>query len=713
MRQFSLAGFLVCGVILAVLGAAPAFSQEYFLGVSLPLSGDFAADGKNMLNGIQLQVDKINAENKSDTIRLVIKDDQNKPEIARQVAEEFVKNGKVLAVIGSYYSSTLNGGAMEIYDKANILVFSPYECNSDTAKASRWEFNMNYSDQRGAEFMAAYLKEILKKNNVLLVHNTDAFGMGSKEAFERKASRIQLNIHKTLFYDHEKKFGDDFISKNLAEEDIGKIDSVVIFSHTSSALKLVQQLRDRGVETVIFGPNTFASRRFLTDIDEKYTQDVYVASPFLYEIANEQAVTFFEKYETKYKEIPSTTAPMCADAVTLFSAAVKAKGSNRIAMRDYLQSLDWQSAIDGMTGSLYFKKDNAMDRDIYVTHIKDGRFKVAFTQLTEPREPYIIKQLPERLKKGYMMVIDDQPYQIVDVVFVGIDFVKITDIDPKTMAFEADTFIWYKWANEKIKVEDIDSINILNRSKKDSMPVKEDLGSPIKFKCIRVKAYYQIPFDLTRFPFDTQHLPIYIAHKSRNSTHLMLVMDRRHMDESPVTDITPQEWDYQTTKYSSMLYRYKSTLGDPDYRLGTGYKSKIYFSTVKANVIVSRQITPYLFNLFLPLLIILAIALLVVSIPVEQFVLRINVSMTALMSILVYYMAQKASLPKVGYLIKADYYFILAFLFILTIQIINVFVVNILVNKDHKPQAESLNRRFTLYFIMASVAAYLILTVFV
>ena len=80
--------------------------------------------------------------------------------------------------------------------------------------------------------------------------------------------------------------------------------------------------------------------------------------------------------------------------------------------------------------------------------------------------------------------------------------------------------------------------------------------------------------------------------------------------------------------------------------------------------------------------------------------------MTALMAILLYYLAQKSALPRVGYLMKADYYFILSFGFMLCLQAMNIYIVRKLQKDGKKDGADRLNRRFGSWFVAITVLAY-------
>jgi len=82
-------------------------------------------------------------------------------------------------------------------------------------------------------------------------------------------------------------------------------------------------------------------------------------------------------------------------------------------------------------------------------------------------------------------------------------------------------------------------------------------------------------------------------------------------------------------------------------------------------------------------------------VPLDQFAPRINASVSGLIGILVYHMSQKNSFPKVGYSMLADYYFILAYVFIV-IFMINIISAQMLWSSGEKERAKRQNRRFSL-----------------
>ncbi|MCY7386529.1 MAG: ABC transporter substrate-binding protein [Burkholderiales bacterium] len=756
-------------------------AKTYRIGVLVPLSGSKADRGIPLKNAVELFVEQFNASAAAggNKLEVVVKDDFDDPEKAKVAAAELVKDESLLAVIGHYYPATAMATA-KIFGDAQIPFISPNVSSPAFFGANKWMFTVNLSDEIQGGFMAVYIKEVLKKDNVLLLHATDPFGVSLRDAFIRKASRIGLNVLKVLPVD-SLIVPADWVLKNLPDTEANKAFGIVVpMTHSEAGLTILPKLRDHGIKVPLMAPSTWSNPKFLTDLDEKYTRDVYLASSFLWEMANQKASRFAQAYTKKFGARPPVAAAMAFDAALLLSHAIEANEAaattaaskasaapTRASIREFLVKLDLHRAIEGVTGNLFFNNakdktaeyvarftvalndekappkdvaktgaavsvakgapvaapepaaplatatdpdgNRAIRRDTLVSVMKDGRFKTASVQLMRPREEYVLRELPERVKKGQVVLADSMPYHIVDVVFVGVDIIRINDVNIKDMQWDVDVFMWFKWSGSRLDPKDIEKIGAVNAVRETSAILKEDFSEAIKYRAYRKRLTLGAPYDLSKFPFDAQTLPLSIAHANKNSTHVMLVPDSRHMEATPVQDIKPQEWRYVGRNIYSDLYRYESTFGDPDYRLGTNYKSPIYFSTVNMEIGLKRILQPYLFTFFLPLIIILGIILLVLWVPLDQFAPRINASISGLVGILVYHMSQKNSFPKVGYTMVADYYFLTAYALVVA-MIIGIIFTQTLISKGQKDDAKKWNFRFSIGSAIAAVGVYSFMT---
>ncbi len=740
--------FRVILTLSLVLFTATCWAKTYRIGLLLPLSGEKAEKGLPLKQSAELFVAQFNQINSEIQLELVVRDDFGDPEKAPSVAADMVKDPELLAVIGHYDTSVALATA-KVFADAKIPMLSPNVSTPALMASSPWIFMLNLPDNVQGSFMAVYIKEVLKKDNILLLYNTEQFGVSMRNAFVQKAARIGLTVKKIIAVDRGDVLGENWVHQQLPNAtENAEFGMVAALMHSDSGRAVLPKLREHGIKTPVIAPNTWSSPKFLTEVAEKYTKEVYVMSPFLWEIANQKAAKFAQSYQDRFKVRPTSAAAMTFDAMTLLAHTVTKLSQTktiptRTSIRNFLTQIDWGHGVEGATGVLFFKnardktaeyvaqyqaslqgtsavpatppapvaqpENRALLRDVYVSVIKDGRFKTASMQLIHPREEYVLRELAERVGKGYVMTIDGEAYHRVDVVFVGVDVIRINDVNIKDMQWDVDVFMWFKWAENRLDVKDIDKIGVINSIKDQSMIFKEDLSGPMKYRVYRKRLTLSAPYDLSFFPFDEQTLPLAIAHTNKNSTHVMLVVDARHIETAPIQDIKPREWTYLGRNMFSDLYRYDSSFGDPDYRLGTNYQSPIYFSTVNLEVGIKRILKPYLYTFFLPLSILLGIILLILWVPLDQFAPRINASISGLVGILVYHMSQKNAFPKVGYTMIADYYFLLAYAQVVTL-IICIIYTQSLMSGGQKELAKVWNRRFSFGAMIAVVSIYSLVT---
>jgi hypothetical protein len=129
-RKFFTAGLTAVAMVLA---SNPSFAQQVVkIGVSAPLTGAGAANGKDIENGVRLTVEEANAQHpkldgREVRFELDSVDDQGDPRIGVQVAQKLVDDG-VVAVV-DYYNSGVALPTSPIFAKAGIPLIDPAATN--------------------------------------------------------------------------------------------------------------------------------------------------------------------------------------------------------------------------------------------------------------------------------------------------------------------------------------------------------------------------------------------------------------------------------------------------------------------------------------------------------------------------------------------------------------------------------------------------------
>lgn len=495
--------------------------------------------------------------------------------------------------------------------------------------------------------------------------------------------------------------------------DIGA-DLAVVFGSADSGAKVVDLLRKANIQVPVIGPDAFASPDFVSALGRN-SKNVNITSSFSYELGTFEAKRLADHLQGM-GITPTVSAAFAYDAANVITEGIARGGRDRAGLTEQLQAIvDPDTAVRGMTGDIYFDEHGAVSRHLVVSVVMRDVLKPAFTQLRKVTQPHVIKALDrggarslERQSGGRdIVVVDDIAYWRTAVVYAGIDFYRINSVDVPGQNFDIEFFMWFRYAGDNVDPANIDFLNGIYGIEDKVEVLREEMDGKVKYICYKIKGTYLYPYDLRMFPFDKQELPMTLAHKTRDSNEIMLVVDAGNLSHANVGEIYPEEWTYLERVDYSGTYEPASNFGDPNY---SGRGSKSQFSVYQTKIVVQRILFPYLVKLFLPLGIMIAISLMVFMIPRDQFDARMTLVMTALLSILVFHLAQAEALPSVGYLMKADQFFMATYILVFAL-IIKTVGVNSLVKMDKDTAGMWIDRIFAIIFVPLSLLVYGLLTV--
>ena len=681
------------------------FSHKFYIGVSLPLTGPHQKSGELILNALNMAVDERNsAAGRLDRkLELIVKDDAEDPVKARQNAEALSADPRVLAVIGHYNSDT-GLGAVGVYDRAGVAILSPAISDPQFMAASPWAFSSNDSDDRQAEIIAAYLYKLSKVRAAVVFNTDDTYGSHITRKFVENARRAGMRTRVFTFGEHDPLPG-DFVARSLREFGPGA-EAILIFSHSVKAAQIIQQARSNGVSLPIFGGDRIATD--LLPMLPGGTQDVHVFFPAMFDFASLKTIQFVQRYNRRFGgPPPSIYAAFAYDGIGMIDQALRTNGHNRKAIRYFLANfLTPATPYKGVSGKLQFGPDRAVDRNPVLGDIREGAFVPAFEQLrvvSRPEAPGILKG---KIAAGEMFTLNDVNFYKIQVVFAGVDYYRVNHVSPEK--YQLEFFLWFKWRGDL----DVENMAVINSDPagegkrvvlhKNFSAGKEGPSSKIRWISYQVQADFPERYDLRNFPFDTQRLPIEVAHRDKDSNRLQLVADRVAEQDRGAIQEMPPAWNFLHREDYSGTFQYGSFFGNPD----SGHDlADTEYSVYHTNLVVHRVLFPYLIRLFLPMIILIGVGLCILTISVHEFEARCETLMTALLGLLVEHMTHVNELPDVAYLMKSDLFYIVTYFLMFTLVFENAWI-NRLVLREQVRQAEALERRFIWAFLLAAMTAY-------
>jgi len=341
----------------AALLAAPAMA-EVKVGMITTLSGGGAGLGLDVRDGFLLAI----AQSGRDDIELVIEDDQQKPDIAVQIADEMIQSERVDVMTGIIWSNL----AMAVVPAAvnqGVFYLSPNAGPSQLAGAGCHEnyFNVAWQNDNLHEAAGAWANETGYTNSFILAPNYPA-GQDALTGYKR-------------FYEGElageiyTQLGQTDYAAEIAQIRASGADSVFFFLPGGMGISFLKQYADSGVGIPVIGPAFSFDQGILQAVGDA-ALGVVNTSQWSKDIDNATNLAFVESFEAEYGRLPSLSASQGFDTANLMlSALAVAEPSDADAFREALRAADF----DSTRGDFAFGPNHHPIQDIYAREvIKEG-----------------------------------------------------------------------------------------------------------------------------------------------------------------------------------------------------------------------------------------------------------------------------------------------------------------------------------------------------
>lgn len=491
-----------------------------------PLTGKDAAKGQSMRQALEMQINIVNEQRKDQQQKIVLDlfDDQNVPSTAYKKAQEIAKSHAV-AVIGHRRSDcSIEGG--KIYKKQGILAITPTSSDTKITRDNEWYFRTFFNNKEQARLLAKYAKKFLlqQHNTVSIIYLDTIYGKELANIFGQTLQKMNVDVK------YKWK-----LTNNASEQEIAQIvndlqnksdDAGLIFLATQSngGVKLVKQIKDAAIKNQLIASDSYANiqENFKDYPKEKktpgyYTDGIYVAS-YIVDLYNQEANYFNSRYKEKYqKDLPSA-AFYTVDAARVIIEIIQqterqgqqeSLSSYRKRLRDSLAQINTKDkAIKGFTGDNFFNKEGDISKPISIGIYRNNYLISAPLQLSSDD--------------------DDKKYRTV--VYTGVQFNEISDIDLNTEKNVPDFYLWFRFKGHDghvIKPQDIEFINAVSPFKLKK-PIIEETTDGYTYLLYRVKdQLFKENIRLTKQAFfNVKHaLGVNFRHRQLDKDGLIYVYD--------------------------------------------------------------------------------------------------------------------------------------------------------------------------------------------
>lgn len=368
--RLSLMLLVLLALVVTACGAPSAASTDkVYFGVTGPFTGDNAEYGRIWKQGFQLAIDEINAKGgvKGKPIELIYEDSQSDPKQTPPIAQKFVADQRILAVIGDF-SSPASMAASPIYNQAGVVQLGITNSHPKFTDTGEYIFGTSRSQLDDAPQLADFGVQMLGYKRLAVFYLNTDWGKVTHDLFSQRAKQLGAEIVDTAAYLPTEK---DFRSALTRARD-AKPDLLVLLSYYNDGALIARQAADVNLNTPKLAIGSVYSPKFV-ELGGKAVEGVYTQSGFFPGEPRPEVQAFVKNYQARFNEEPDTFAAQAYDGIRILAAAVEKAGFDRKAVREEMTRLQEVQTI------AYGKTRFAPDRRIIAgpqtrLQVLDGKF---------------------------------------------------------------------------------------------------------------------------------------------------------------------------------------------------------------------------------------------------------------------------------------------------------------------------------------------------
>jgi len=335
---------VVCdGIKLAFLGA---------------LSGDNGALGTNMVNGAMVAIDAFNEANPDCQIALEEFDSQGDPAQATPLADNIVNDAAIIGLIGPGFSGE-SKATMPKFEEAGLPMITPGATNA-ALSTNGWKMfhRILANDDKQAPGVVKLISETIGGTKVGVIDDASEYGKGLADSV--RSGLGEANVANAQI---DPKAAD--YSAAIETMKAAGVDTVFYGGYYAEAAKLVQQMRDAGVEATFVAGDGVLDMAFVDNAGPAAEGAYLTATGAPADVNAEFQAAFNEKYGTD----PALYSPEAYDCAQVFLQGIAAGNVTREALAAWVESYD----AEGITKQIKFDATGEPEGDaVYYYVVESG-----------------------------------------------------------------------------------------------------------------------------------------------------------------------------------------------------------------------------------------------------------------------------------------------------------------------------------------------------
>lgn len=348
------------------------------IGVYLSITGASATFGEGSRAGMEIAADEINKNGGvlgGKKLKLIVEDDEGKPDKAAAAGQKLITQDNVLVVLGEVISSNSLAVA-PICQKNSVPMISPSSTNVKVTQVGDFIFRVCFLDDFQGQVMARYaIDNLHAKTAALMIEKSSDYSVGLADSFKKTFEAKGGKIVATESFTN----ADTDFSSVLTKIKESNPEVIFLPSYYNSVGLIVSQARQQGITVPFLGGDGWESPK-LIELGGKSLEGCAFSTHFNVNEQQGKVADFVKAYKAKTGNLPDGLSALGYDDVMLMADAINRAGKlNRWAIRDAIAGT---KGFEGVTGTITINKDRNPDKPATIMQIKGGQLE--FVTQMEP-----------------------------------------------------------------------------------------------------------------------------------------------------------------------------------------------------------------------------------------------------------------------------------------------------------------------------------------
>ncbi len=305
-------------------------------------------------------------------IELIEADDEASVENGTRVAYKMADDKEIFAILGHAYSD-ISTPASLVYNYYGMLMFSPISSSHTLTRQKDSLIFRNIQDDSEHGKAVAEFCSNMGWSNMAIIYPDVTFGESMANAFELEcgSSGISVAARDSFIFNQT-----DSEYKNLFKKwkNNYNFDAVFVIGNMPQIGKIVEYLRESGINQPIIGSDSFDDPRLEKILGDSEDGRLYVISAFNNESTDPDYLEFVEKFEKAYGHKPDQEGVQWYDAFKVLTQAIEKAGKpSAREVAEQLRNNQWS----GVAGPYTFDDHgNVMGKPLVIKELKNGHFTI-------------------------------------------------------------------------------------------------------------------------------------------------------------------------------------------------------------------------------------------------------------------------------------------------------------------------------------------------